>query len=76
MITVFLFIISLIAPAVAQDRPVSEFDDDGGFIVRGEVQKPEVFISINRNNASKAYELELRESFIPKILESMKKNPL
>ena len=64
-----VFLISVICnTALAQDRPVNEFEEEEGFIVRGEIQKPEVFITINRNNAGKAYELELRESFIPKIL--------
>jgi hypothetical protein len=76
MFSIFVLISAICNTAVAQDRPVSEFAEEEGFIVRGEIQKPEVFITINRNNAGKAYELELRESFIPKILESMKKNPL
>ena len=76
MFSLFFLISAICNNAEAQDRPVSDFEEEEGFIVRGEVQKPEVFITINRNNASKAYELELRESFIPKILESMKKDPL
>ena len=71
MLTTLLLLIGLTGEAFAQDQPVSEFDDEGGFVVQGEVQKPEVFMLINRNNASKAYELELRESFVPKILEML-----
>jgi len=68
----FLFI-SLMNIAMAQDGASNPIEE---FIVQGEVQKPNVFLVINKNNTSKSYELELRESFIPKILESMKKEPL
>ena len=65
-------ILSLFQMAFAQEQgsPIEEF------IVQGEVQKPTIFMTINKNNTSKAYELQLRESFLPKILESMKKEPL
>ena len=51
-------------------------DSDDGFKVEGELQKPDVFMILSEENASKAYELVLRESFVPKILESMKNDPL
>ena len=70
----FLLLIGLSTPAFSQEE-TEELEDDV-FRVEGELQKPDVFMTINRDNASKAYELELRETFVPKILESMKKNPL
>jgi hypothetical protein len=45
------------------------------FVVEGEVQKPEVAVFISRQNLNKAYELELKESFLPKIVESVEKDP-
>lgn len=45
-------------------------------IVEGEVQKPEIAVYIGRQNLSKAYKLEpLRKSFLPKIIEALKKPP-
>lgn len=58
----------------AQEAPAYSFDDDELVIV-GEVQKPEVTVVISRENLNKAYELELKESFLPKIVESVEKPP-
>lgn len=44
-------------------------------VVEGEVQKPEIAVFITRQNLNKAYELELKESFLPKIVESVEKAP-
>lgn len=41
----------------------------------GEVQKPEVIVLISRENLNKAYELELAESFLDKIVESVEQPP-
>ena len=63
-----------IMSALAQDgRPKPQAFDE--FEVTGEIQKPEAFVTYNRENLNKSYELDLRESFIPKILESIKKSP-
>lgn len=43
--------------------------------VVGEVQKPEITIFITRQNLETNYELELRESFVPRIVESVEKKP-
>lgn len=40
-----------------------------------EVQKPEVAVFISRENLHKNYRLELRESFIPKIIDSVERAP-
>ncbi|TNE92012.1 MAG: hypothetical protein EP330_03400 [Deltaproteobacteria bacterium] len=40
-----------------------------------EVQKPEVAVFISRENLHKNYRLELRESFVPRILESVENAP-
>ena len=44
-------------------------------IIEGEPQKPDVAVFVSRQNLNKAYELELKESFIPKILESVEHPP-
>jgi hypothetical protein len=43
--------------------------------IEGKVQKPEITIFITRQNLHTDYQLDLRESFIPKIVESVEKKP-
>ena len=61
----------------AQDSSPTEDDmfDENVFTIEGEIQRPDINIFIVKKNLDKAYELKLRESFIPKIKESMKKKP-
>jgi D-aminopeptidase len=44
-------------------------------IIEGKVQKPEITIFITRQNLGTEYVLELKESFIPKIVKSVEKKP-
>ena len=44
-------------------------------VIEGEVQKPEVTVSISRENLNKAYDMQLSESFLPKIIESIEFDP-
>jgi hypothetical protein len=43
--------------------------------IKGKVQKPEITIFISRQNLNAEYDLELEESFVPKIVESALKDP-
>jgi hypothetical protein len=43
--------------------------------VEGRVQKPVIDIFMRRQNLNTDYQLELRESFLPKIVDSVKKKP-
>jgi len=43
--------------------------------VEGRVQKPVIDIFMRRQNLHTDYKLELRESFLPKIVESLEKKP-
>ena len=43
--------------------------------IEGKVQKPEITIFISRQNLDTAYTLELKESFIPKIIKSVDDKP-
>ncbi len=49
--------------------------DDEASIIQGEVQKPDVTVVISRENLNKSYELELEESFLDKIVESVEHDP-
>ena len=68
-----MMMLFLIQMVFAQESTVGGIED---FKIEGQVQKPEIFLSLRKGDTTKAYELELRESFIPKILETMKKEPL
>lgn len=41
----------------------------------GKVRKPDIQILVSRQNLSEPYQLELKESFIPKIIESVERKP-
>ena len=46
-----------------------------GTVIEGEIQKPEITVVISRENLNKSYVVELKESFLDKILESLRKPP-
>ncbi len=43
--------------------------------VEAKIKKPEIPIFMNRENLNTDYRLELKESFLPKIVDSVKKKP-
>jgi hypothetical protein len=47
-----------------------------GFVVQGEIQRPDLTILMAKDDVTEAYELKLVESFLPKILQSLEKAPL
>ena len=51
------------------------FGEDQVDEIIGKVQKPEIQLLVTRENLNKDYELELKESFIPRIIESVEKKP-
>lgn len=70
-----LFLLAMfVAPsAVAQDAPVATIDDL--FVIEGKIQRPEVVVVIRRENLDKEFELELRESFLRKIVDALSQPP-
>ena len=68
---VFAIILAAGGVAEAQTRRLV-FDD---ISVEGRVQKPVIDIFMRRQNLHTDYKLELRESFLPKIVESVEKKP-
>lgn len=58
--------------AMAQSTRVVRFTDE---IIRGKVYKPEVMMLITRQNLNTNYKLELRESFLPKVIDSVDLQP-
>lgn len=61
----------LASAAVAQTR-VTMFEAEE---IVGEVQLPSVQIFVTRQNLNSDYDLELEESFVPKIIESVEERP-
>ena len=43
--------------------------------ITGKIQKPEIQILITKQNLTPKYELELRESFLPRIVEAVEQKP-
>lgn len=70
-VTVFVLGLLLAGAAHAQSRRLV-FEETR---IEGKVQKPEITIFITRQNLNTDYNLELRESFIPKIVKSVEKKP-
>ncbi len=63
--------LSLSLPASAQGRRLVIEET----VIEGKVQKPEITIFITRQNLETDFSLVLKESFIPKIIESVEKKP-
>ncbi len=59
-------------PAVAQDDGSM---DVGPMTIVGKIQKPEVVVEITRENLDKGFDLELRESFLRKVIEALDRAP-
>lgn len=68
----------LSAHAMGQDTetvPMNLDQEESGFVIIGKEHLPDFTILIDRENLSKAYDLELKESFLPKIIEAVKNSP-
>ena len=73
----FLFVAAVIFGSVTADaqsrrRNVILIDEEQ---VQGEVQIPDVTVIFARQNLDSSDRLNLRESFIPRIIESVDSNP-
>lgn len=66
----------LLLPLMA--LPLTSGAQDGSadeFVVVGEYLKPEITVVIARENLNKAYDLQLDESFLERIIDSVEKAP-
>jgi hypothetical protein len=69
---IFAVLIGVLAsPAVAGKRKVIRLE---AIKVEGRIQKPQAFYILQRSNLN-FESLELKQSFIPKIIESVEKDP-
>ncbi len=75
LLLVLLLTVVFAAPAVAQRKKVVFGEDTEGSVVEGYVHKPEVGYIITRQEQEDLETLQLKESFIPKIVKSVEKKP-
>lgn len=61
------------SPAAAQQRGGGIRFEDQKII--GVIQKPEIQILITKQNLTPKYELQLEESFLPKVVDSVEHKP-
>ena len=61
-------------PAVAQTEATESDGYEPGVII-GERPSPQVMVVISRKNLEAGYTVELRESFLPQIIESVESGP-
>lgn len=66
-----LFATLLAAPADAQTKRIVIEEE----VITGKIRKPEVTLFIARQNLETGYTLELRKSFVPKVVQSVEKKP-
>jgi hypothetical protein len=69
-----VLLLSLLLPGTTVAAP-SSFDSEDETVIKGEVLKPEISVIITRENLNKAYELQLDEDFLQKIVDSVKAPP-
>lgn len=65
---VALAALAIFAPRSADTAPRLVFET---VEIAGEVPKPQVSVFITRQNLNDPYDLELKESFLPKIVEAL-----
>ena len=61
--------------AIPSSTDAQETFSDDEFVVVGEILKPEITVVISRENLNKSYELRLEESFLDRIIESVRHEP-
>ena len=72
----FVLISTMFAGAALAAEPIKLDDDDSGaLIIRGKVQKPEVVVVIRRENLDRGFVLDLKESFLDRIVEAVRLPP-
>jgi len=71
------FIFLLLLQAFAQEEEDAGGNTlETGFVVQGEIQRPDLTILMAKDDVTESYELQLTDSFLPKILESLERYPL
>jgi hypothetical protein len=71
-VSIALLVGLLAQPAWGQSKQTFVFEEE---VIVGKVHKPEVMMVITRQNLEGSYQLELSESFLPKIVRSVEQEP-
>ena len=72
-----MYFLLLIFSVSAQEAESTEENTlETGFVVQGEIQRPDLTILMAKDDVTESYELQLTDSFLPKILESLERYPL
>jgi len=69
-----LLSLSAVAPTT-ETVPLNLDQEEADFVIVGKEHLPDFTVLMDRENLSKAYDLELKESFLPKIIEAIKSQP-
>jgi len=75
VLLVALVVVPWAGDASAQRKRIVFDDDEEGSKVQGYVHRPEVGYIITREEQEDLETLQLKESFLPKVIESVKKAP-
>ena len=75
LVVVLLVFVPWAGEASAQRKRIVFDDDEEGSKVQGYVHRPEVGYIITREEQEDLETLQLKESFLPKVIESVKKAP-
>lgn len=59
-------------PSAAWAANAIRFEEE---VLKGKIQKPEIQILITKQNLTPKYELDLKENFLPKIVQSVDLKP-
>ena len=70
------FLLLIFSVSAQEAEPAEENTLETGFVVQGEIQRPDLTILMAKDDVTESYELQLTDSFLPKILESLEKYPL
>jgi hypothetical protein len=72
-----MYLLLLVFSVSAQEMESSQENTlETGFVVQGEIQRPDLTILMAKDDVTESYELQLTDSFLPKILESLERYPL
>jgi hypothetical protein len=74
-LSVLVAVAGLPSSAWAQDAEEEEEEESLGVIITGRVQKPEVNVVIGRDNLNKGFTIQLTESFLDRIRQSVTRPP-
>ena len=71
MTSILLLVTLFTAPSEAQTRKIVIEEE----VITGKIRKPEVTLFIARQNLDTEYQLDLRKSFVDRVVSAIEKKP-